>query len=308
MIVKKNTINIIRISEKLTISLVKISILLESCHIKPRHKNASERKARMEFKAIKFEKINFVGHITLNNPEKRNPINIDTHRELRECFDLCDYDPEIRVVVIRGAGDNFSAGGDLNAMKARIDAGIRGTRQVCRVGAETNLRLLNVKKPVIAWVEGAVTGAGISLALSCDFQIISETSKCAFSFVNIGFVPDSGAAYLVTRAIGTTRAKDLFMSGRFFSGREAAEWGLFTEAVPEDEVEARVMHYISKYSNGPSVAYAGIKTIINRAQYAAYADGIQAEIDVQGECELTEDYVEAVTAFIEKRKPVFKGK
>lgn len=262
----------------------------------------------MEFKNVKFEKINSVGYITLNNPEKRNPINIDTHHELRECFDLCDYDPEIHAVVIRGAGGNFSAGGDLSAMKARIDAGIRGTRQVCRVGAETNLRLLNVKKPVVAWIEGAITGAGISLALSCDFQIISETSKCAFSFVNIGFVPDSGAVYLVTRAIGTTRAKDLFMSGRFFSGKEAAEWGMFTEAVTAEEVEDRVMKYVRKYSSGPAVAYAGIKTLINRAQYAAYADGIQAEIDAQGECELTEDYVEAVTAFLEKRKPVFRGK
>lgn len=262
----------------------------------------------MEFMNLQFEKSDSVGYITLNRPEKRNPINIDTHRELRECFDLCDYDDDIRAVVIRGAGGNFSAGGDLNAMKARIDAGIRGTRQVCRLGAETNLRLLNVKKPVIACIEGAVTGAGISLALSCDFQIISATAKCAFSFVNIGFVPDSGAAYLVTRAIGTTRAKDLFMSGRFFSGAEAAQWGLFTEAVSPNELEERVSKYIKKYASGPSVAYAGIKTMINRAQYASYADGIQTEIDAQGACELTEDYAEAVTAFLEKRKPKFKGK
>ena len=192
----------------------------------------------MEFKNVLFEKRGSIAFITLNNPEKRNPINIDTHRELRECFDMCDYDDEIRAVVIRGAGGNFSAGGDIRAMKARIDAGIRGTRAVCRIGAETNLRLLNVKKPVIAWIEGAITGAGISLALSCDFQIISETSKCAFSFVNIGFVPDSGAAYLVTRTLGTTKAKELMMSGRFFSGREAADWGLFTEAVPAEELEA----------------------------------------------------------------------
>lgn len=262
----------------------------------------------MSFENVLFEKRCNVAYITLNRPEKRNPINIDTHRELRECFDICDYDDDIRAVVIRGAGGNFSAGGDISAMKARIDAGVRGTRKVCRVGAETNLRLLNVKKPVIAWIEGAITGAGISLALSCDFQIISESAKCAFSFVNIGFVPDSGAAYLVTRALGTARAKELMMSGRFFSGREAADWGLFTEAVPAEELEARVEKYIKKYANGPSVAYAGIKTMINRAQYAAYADGMQTEIDAQGACELTGDYREAVNAFLEKRKPEFKGR
>lgn len=262
----------------------------------------------MDFKNVLFEKRESVGYITLNNPEKRNPINIETHRELRECFDLCDYDPEIRAVVIRGAGGYFSAGGDIRAMKARIDAGIRGTRQVCRVGAETNLRLLNLKKPVIAWIEGAITGAGISLALSCDFQIAAENTKCAFSFVNIGFVPDSGAMYLVTRAVGTPRAKELLMSGRRFTGREAADWGLFTEAVPEEQLEEVVNKYIYKYSHGPSVSYAGIKTMLNRAQYAAYSDGIQAEIDAQGDCELTEDYVEAVTAFLEKRKPEFRGR
>lgn len=262
----------------------------------------------MEFKNLLFTRSGHIASIVLNNPEKRNPINIETHRELRECFDLCDYDPEIRAVVIRGAGGNFSAGGDLRAMKARIDAGVRGTRQVCRVGAETNLRLLNLKKPVIAWVEGAITGAGISLALSCDFQIVSEQAKCAFSFVNIGFVPDSGATYLVTRAVGTTRAKELFMSGRFFSGREAADWGLFTEAVPPEQLEARVMRYAEKYAAGPSTAYAGIKTLINRAQFAAYADGLQAEVDAQGECECTADFAEAVTAFLEKRKPNFVGR
>ena len=246
--------------------------------------------------------------MTLNKPEKRNPLTIDTFHELHDCADLCDYDTDIRAIVIRGAGGCFSAGGDIAAMKARIDAGIRGTRQVCRAGAECNLRILNVKKPVIAQLEGAVTGAGLSLALSCDFQIASETAKCAFSFVNMGFIPDTGATQLVTKSIGTTRAKELFMSGRFFSGKEAADWGLFTEAIPAEQVEQRVLEYIKKYSNGPTISYANIKALINRAQFAAFSDGFQAEIEAQGECELTKDYIEAVNAFLEKRKPVFVGK
>ena len=262
----------------------------------------------MEFDHVKFEKRGSVGYITLNNPEKRNPINMQVHLDLRQCFDVCDYDPEIRAVLISGAGGVFSAGGDLNAMKARIDAGIRGTRQVCRIGAETNLRLRNVKKPVIARIEGVIAGAGIALALACDFQIIAENTKCAFSFVNIGFVPDSGATYMVIRAIGTTRAAELFLSGRFFSGCEAADWGMFTEAVPMESLEERVAAYVEKYANGPTVTYGEIKNLLNRAQLSGYADGMQAEIDAQGTCELTEDYAEAVTAFLERRKPRFQGK
>jgi 2-(1,2-epoxy-1,2-dihydrophenyl)acetyl-CoA isomerase len=261
----------------------------------------------MDFKHLLFVVEEQVAYITLNHPEKRNPINIETHRELRTCFDVCDDDETIRAVVLRGAGGNFSAGGDLNAMKARIDAGIRGTRQVCRLGAETNLRLRNLSKPTIAWIEGAIAGAGISLALSCDFQIIDEKSKCSFAFVNVGFVPDSGATYLVTRAIGTTRTADLFMSGRSFTGRQAADWNLFTEAVPSEQLEARAREYIQKYSHGPTVTYGRIKRMINRAQFSAFAEGIQSEVDCQGECEQTHDYKEAVAAFLEKRKPVFLG-
>lgn len=262
----------------------------------------------MEFQHIMYQKEGPVARIVLNHPEKRNPINLETHRELCRAFDLCDEDSEVRAVVIRGSGGNFSAGGDLNAMKARIDAGVRGTQKVCRLGAETNLRLRAVKKPVIAWIEGAVAGAGIALALACDFQVISETSKCVFAFVNIGFVPDSGAAMLVTRAVGTTRAAELFMSGRPFSGREAADWGLFTEAVPADRLEARVGEYVEKYANGPTAAYGEIKELINRAQYGGWSDVAASEVSCQGRCELTQDYREAVTAFLSKRRPRFQGR
>lgn len=262
----------------------------------------------MNFQNILYATNKQIATITLNNPKKRNPINIDVYMELKQAFDLADYDNNIRLLVIKGAGGYFSAGGDLNAMKKRIDANILGTQKVCRIGAETILRLRNVKKPVIACIEGAIAGAGIALALACDFQIITETCKCVFAFVNIGFVPDSGAVYLVTRAIGTTKANDLFMSGRRFTGKEGVSWGLFTEAVEEQALHKRLNAYIEKYSNGPTIAYAGIKEMLNRAQFSAWADGMQAEIDCQGRCELTADYKEAVNAFLEKRKPQFTGK
>lgn len=267
---------------------------------------AAERH-KMEFEHIIYEVRDGVAYITLNHPEKRNPLSVDTQLELHHAFDLCDYDETVRAVVLRGAGGVFCGGGDLKVMKRRIDANVRGTREACCAGAETNLRLRHIKKPTIAWVEGAVAGAGIALALACDFQIVAENTKCVFAFVNIGFVPDCGSTYFVTRAIGTTRTTELFMSGRRFSGKEAAEWGLFTEAVPEEKLEARVMEYIEKYKNGPTVSYAGIKEMINRAQFSGYADTILAEVDLQGRCETTQDYRNAVASFLAKEKPHYIG-
>ncbi len=262
----------------------------------------------MNFQNIIFEVVGSTAYITINLPDKRNPVNNTTKAELLEAFDACDFNDEIRAVVLRGAGGVFSAGGDLAAMKARIDAGERGTRISCRLGAEMNLRLRNIKKPTIAYVEGAVAGSGMCLALSCDFQIVSEDAKMSFSFVNIGYVPDSGATYLVTRAVGTVRATELLMSGRRFTGREAADMGLVTLAVPHSEMEAKLTEYIEKYSNGPTTAYGFIKTMINRASFAAYADGMESEIEYQGICEQTDDFKNAVTSFFEKKKPSFTGK
>ena len=262
----------------------------------------------MEYKHILCEIRAGVAYVTLNNPEKRNPLNIETALELKGCLDVCDYDDAVRMVVLRGAGGNFCGGGDLTAMKARIDQGIRGTRPVCRAMGELMLRLRNTKKPTLAWIEGAVAGAGIALAMACDFSLIDEASKSTFAFVNIGFIPDSGAAYFLAKAVGTVRATDLLMSGRVFTGREGADWGMFTAAFPAQALEGAVQKYIHKYSTGPTVAYANIKSLLNRIQYAEYSAISQSELEMQGECELTHDFSEAVTAFLDKRKPDYQGR
>lgn len=262
----------------------------------------------MEFKHILFETKDSVGYIIINHPEIRNPIGNDTKFELIQAFDRCEFDDNIRAVVLRGAGGTFSAGGDLRAMKKRIDAGEYGTQISCRLGAQMNLRLRNLKKPTIAWVEGAAAGAGICLALACDFQVVADNTKMKFAFVNIGYVPDSGATYFVTRTLGTARTTDLFMSGRQFTGRQAADWGLVTEAVPPDQLESRVSQYIKKYAKGPTAVYGRIKTMINQAQYSQYSLGMLSEIELQGQCERGSDFKEAVNAFFEKRSPYFTGK
>lgn len=262
----------------------------------------------MNFEHILFEVRDHVAYITLNNPTRKNPVPNPAKKELIRAFDMCDFDDNVRAVVLRGAGGCFSAGGDLNAMRDRLERGERGTRYNCRLGGEMNLRLRNVKKPTIACIEGAIAGAGMSLALSCDFQIVASDTKCTLAFVNIGYVPDSGATWLVTRAVGTTRATELFMSGKRFSGQQAADWGLFTEAVPPEQLEERLEKYIEKYANGPTVAYGNIKTLINRCAYSDWSNGTYSEVELQGECEQTADFREAVFAFFEKRRAKFIGK
>jgi len=262
----------------------------------------------MKFEHILFEVKDHVAYVTLNEPEKRNPLGLLISREMMKACDLCDYEDDIRCMVIRGAGGNFSAGGDMYVMKDAIDKGIMTSGPIVRAAGESAWRILSTRKPTIAWIEGAIAGAGLPIAAACDFSVIDETSKCVFAFVNVGFIPDTGAAAIVARAVGTTRTKELLMSGRVFRGKEAAEMGLFTEAVPKEKLETRVREYIEKYSNGPTVIYGDIKKLVNQIQFSGFNTFTQLEAALQVECEATQDHKEAVYAFLEKRPAKFVGK
>ena len=257
---------------------------------------------------IRFDVQDHVAWITFYDPEHYNPINAQAMEDLITCLDWCENDPEVRVVVFRGAGGHFSAGGDVKGMKARLDQGINTTRSGIRVGGQMITRLRNLPKPTIAWIEGAAAGVGMSIAMACDFSVAEEACKMTFAFVNIGFVPDGGIIYMLSRAVGTVRATDLVMSGKRFTAAEAAKWGLITQAVPADMLEDTVQKYIQKYANGPGVAYAQMKGLMNNACFSGLGACMQNEVTAQYCCSLTEDYAEAVNAFVEKRRPNFQGK
>lgn len=248
-----------------------------------------------------------VAYITINKPELFNPVTVEVMQDLTQCLNYCEYDQDIRVIVLRGAGGNFTAGGNIKGMKERLDKGINTIKVGIRSGGEFIMRLKTISKPTIAWIEGAVAGVGMSIAMACDFSIAEENAKMVFAFVNIGFVPDGGAAYLLSKAVGPTLATELLMSGRRFSGMQAKAWGIITEAVPKEKLEETVNGYIEKYANGPGVAYAQIKRLLQNVNYAELNACMQNEVEAQYICSLTEDHKEAVNAFIEKRKPVFKG-
>ena len=260
------------------------------------------------FEFVLFEEKENVGYITLNNPAQMNAVTAEVTRDLITCLEYCEQSEDIRCVVLRGAGGNFSAGGNVKAMKERLDKGINTAKAGIRIGGEFIMRLKTISKPTIAWIEGAAAGVGCSMAMACDFSIACEDSKFIIAFVNIGYVPDGGITYMLTKAAGPVKAMELMMSGKKFSGKEAAEWGIITEAVPAEEQEAVVQKYIKKYSAGPSVAYAQIKKLMLDSCYHDLTACMQNEVTAQYICSRSSDHYEAVSAFCEKRKPNFSGK
>lgn len=203
------------------------------------------------FEFVLFEEKENVGYITLNNPAQMNAVTAEVTRDLITCLEYCEQSEDIRCVVLRGAGGNFSAGGNVKAMKERLDKGINTAKAGIRIGGEFIMRLKTISKPTIAWIEGAAAGVGCSMAMACDFSIACEDSKFIIAFVNIGYVPDGGITYMLTKAAGPVKAMELMMSGKKFSGKEAAEWGIITEAVPAEEQEAVVQKYIKNILLAP---------------------------------------------------------
>lgn len=187
--------------------------------------------------SVLFDVRESVAYITLNDPAQMNPVTAEVMRDLIQCLNYCERESDVRAIVLRGAGGNFTAGGNVKGMKERLDKGINTTKSGIRSGGEFIMRLKTISKPTIAWIEGAVAGVGMSMAMACDFSIAEETAKMVFAFVNIGFVPDGGVAYMLSKAVGPARATELLMSGKRFSGAQAKEWGIITEAVPKEQLE-----------------------------------------------------------------------
>lgn len=170
------------------------------------------------------------------------------------------------------------------------------------------LYIRQIEKPVVAWIEGACAGGGMSLAMACDFAIAEENTKMSFAFSSIGLAPDMGSSVLLTRRVGPARAADLFMTGRRFTGKEAADMGIITRAVPAEELEENVKKQITALANGPTLSYAEIKGGINRIMYPDLHQCMNLEADYVDRLTHSADHAEAVNAFLEKRKPVFTGK
>jgi 2-(1,2-epoxy-1,2-dihydrophenyl)acetyl-CoA isomerase len=242
--------------------------------------------------------------IWINRPEARNALSDDFREGAMAALDEARRTPEVRAVVLRGAGGHFSAGGDVKRMGSRTPAGGASRILAARALVEA---ITSLDKPVIAAVEGWAVGAGWGLALACDLVVASETARFQMAFVRRGLAPDSAVSFFLTRAIGLYRTKDILMSGRSVEVQEALDLGLVSRVWPEDEFEKRLGDLLEEIASGPTVAQALAKRLTWRAAHLDFATVWDMESLASAVSSTTYDHVEARTAWMEKSDPVFRG-
>ena len=241
--------------------------------------------------------------IKLNRPDVLNAFNSELHRGLAAALKEA-RDGGVRAVVITGAGRGFCVGQDLTEFReAPGDIGSR-----LRGNYHPNIRAIRaLEKPVIAAVNGAAAGAGMSLACACDLRIAADSATFVPAFINIGLIPDSGGSYFVTRILGPARAFEWLASGRRLTAVEAHAWGLVSEVVQTDALPSRAAELAAQLADLPTRGVGMTKRLLDHAVTATLEEQLEREAQLQTAATQTEDFKEGVAAFLEKRPPRFRG-
>jgi 2-(1,2-epoxy-1,2-dihydrophenyl)acetyl-CoA isomerase len=242
--------------------------------------------------------------ITLNRPEKLNAFDSAMHEALAAALKEA-RSPDVRAVVLTGAGRGFCVGQDLSELRD-------GDRDIAGLLRERwnrhALGLRGLEKPVLAAVNGAAAGAGLSLACACDLRLAAETAVFVPAFVNVALVPDTGGSWLVPRLLGYARAFEWMCSGRKLNAAEALEWGLVAEVVEAEKLLARAQERAAELGALPTRGIAMTKRLFEGAFTARLEDQLELEAQLQAAATQTEDFAEGVAAFLEKREPRFSGR
>lgn len=249
-----------------------------------------------------------IGTVTLNRPESGNAFAKESYLEVREALKSASADGDIRAVVITGAGKHFSAGGDINRFKGLIQSGEYIQKENVAAAGRMAAAVRECSKPVIAMINGAAAGAGCSLALACDFRVVTPKSKMVMAFVKMGLSGDTGGLYYLQRLVGIAKATQLMMIGDPVTGEEALRLGLATVLAEEGKLEEETYALARRLANSATFAIARQKKLIYETFYADLATYSEKEADYMVECSHTADFAEAVDAFLQKHPPRFSGR
>jgi len=249
-----------------------------------------------------------VATITLNRPERLNALTFEVYRELTDTIAEIGQDKEVRVVVVTGAGRAFCSGGDVHDIIGQLfERDMEGLLAFTRMTCELVQNVRSIKQPVIASLNGTTAGAGACIALASDIRLASEEAKIAFLFVKVGLSgADMGAAYLLPRVVGFSKATELLYTGDFVSAPEAERIGLYNKVVPANELDKTTNEFAERLASGPAFALAKTKEMLNRELHMNFETALASEAQAQALCMQHPDYREAYEAFVAKRAPKFR--
>jgi enoyl-CoA hydratase/carnithine racemase len=254
-----------------------------------------------------------VAMVTINRPERKNPLTFESYREMADTFHRLRQVEEIKAIVLTGAGDNFCSGGDVHEIigplvAMREEGRMDRLLEFTRLTGELVRAMRHCPQPIVAAVDGICAGAGAILAMASDLRLGTPRSRVAFLFTRVGLSgADMGACAILPRIIGQGRASELLYTGRFLEAEEADRWGFYNRLVPPERLLEEAMGLARSIAAGPTIAHAMTKSQLHQEWGMGVDEAIEAEAQAQAICMQTEDFARAYRAFAAKEKPVFEG-
>lgn len=250
-----------------------------------------------------------VATVTINIPERKNPLTFDSYAELRDTFRALVYADDIKAVVISGAEENFCSGGDVNdIIGPLVEMDMPDLLKFARMTGDLVKAIRNCPQTVIAAIDGICAGAGAAIAMASDIRLGTHRAKVAFLFTRVGLCgADMGACAMLPRIVGQGRAAELLFTGRSMNGEEGERWGFFNTLHDPHELMDAAMEFAGRLANGPTFAHAMTKKMMNTEWAMDLDEFIEAEAQAQSICMSTNDFRRAYEAFVKKEKPVFEG-
>lgn len=260
-----------------------------------------------DYQTLVFEKANGIAKITLNRPEAANGINMLLAEELMDAAIRCEDDAGVRAIIITGNGKMFSAGGDLKSFAAFGDEIAIKLKELTVYLHSAITRFARMDAPVIVAVNGIAAGAGFSLAVAGDMVLAAESARFTMAYTAAGLSPDGSASYYLPRLIGIRKTQELMLTNRRLSAAEAEQWGLINRSVADEQLQAEAQKLAEQFANGPTKAFGAVKQLLQ----CTYSNGLETQLDKEAQLiasmSKSNDGIEGVSAFIEKRAPNYTG-
>lgn len=258
--------------------------------------------------AVLYSVASGVAEVTINRPDAMNAADAAVREGLREAFAQASEDPDVRAVLLSGAGERaFCVGQDLKELLPLYESDDPDLGGIVAGFNDVATALTELEKPTVACVNGAAAGAGASLAFACDFRVASDTASFSMAFSKIGLVPDTGASWTLPRLVGGAKALEMLMLSEPVKAEEALRIGLVTRLVPAASVRESARELAVSLAEGPTVAYCYIKRLVAMSSRSTLAESLETEAELQAAAGRTEDHVNAVRSFLAKERPTFRG-